>query len=229
MAARGEEVRKWLANDAKLERYFDNFVQCGLDTLSKCSTVDDSMLDLLGIELLGRRKRLKVVSKKLQERLENKNAVVKPDLPSKRSYRRPVPLRPNVKLGRVPPMPRRRFAPPTPERFALPISPRLLKRKTSLPNEFTRSIARSGMVQQSEYPRPMLDNSCVRMHQYKIEPDGSCPDDMSFVSVPTSGERLPFADIDDLLQSSTVSEKQNPILSYSPPLYSYVAQCIQFN
>jgi hypothetical protein len=83
MAAPGEEVREWLASDAKLERYFDNFMQSGLDTLSKCCTLDDTMLDLLGIELIGHRKRLIAVSKKLQERLENEGLFARPELPDK--------------------------------------------------------------------------------------------------------------------------------------------------
>ena len=97
MAAPGEEVREWLTNDAKLERYFDNFMQSGLNTLSKCCTLDDRMLDLLGIELPGHRKRLVGVAKQLQERLEAEGVFTRPELPDKDENSPPPALPPKKK------------------------------------------------------------------------------------------------------------------------------------
>ena len=89
MSASAEDVRQWLANDAKLERYFKHFMDAGYDALAKCCSLNENDLDKMGIELPGHRKRLIGVSRKLQERLNEcqKEVVedVAPTLPPKKT------------------------------------------------------------------------------------------------------------------------------------------------
>ncbi|XP_046854269.1 arf-GAP with Rho-GAP domain, ANK repeat and PH domain-containing protein 1-like isoform X2 [Xenia sp. Carnegie-2017] len=62
------DVSEWLTNDVKLPQYVNAFLQNGFELPLECSRIDEKVLNALGIDKIGHRKRLLVSCQRLAEK-----------------------------------------------------------------------------------------------------------------------------------------------------------------
>lgn len=69
-------LTEWLSHEVKLPQYCDIFLEQGFQSPSDCCEIDETVLDLLGIDKIGHRKRILVSCQKLAARFGLSNQLV---------------------------------------------------------------------------------------------------------------------------------------------------------
>ena len=69
-------LTEWLSHEVKLPQYCDLFLEQGFQSPSECCKIDETVLNLLGIDKIGHRKRILVSCQKLAARFGLSNQLV---------------------------------------------------------------------------------------------------------------------------------------------------------